>query len=154
MEQQNLFERIRGMKDDLGREVNEDILTDLIRTEGELSEHGFRFLRVSDGFAVFDVPKQNKKNWYREKGWPSAEKEKIVKEIARKYDLRIYEPPDAETVSGEFHHHFELCCDRDMINIDTIIFAHPRYLKVLIPPRPIIPERALLEDLSLLYKTV
>lgn len=143
----DILARVRKLSDEIGRGVEEDVLTDLIRAEGALSEYVFTFLRVSGGFAVFQVPKQNKEKWYRQKGWPASAKEQIIRKLAEKYHLEVHEPPDEYTVSGECHHHFELAHAQE-----KLIVAHPRYLKIHISKWPVIPEGTLMEDLSALYK--
>jgi hypothetical protein len=143
----DILARVRKLSHEIGRGVEEDVLSDLIRTEGALGECGFKFLRVSGGFAVFEVPKQNKEKWYRQKGWPASAKEQIIRKIAEKYHLEIHEPPDEDTVSGECHHHFELAHAQE-----KLIIAHPRYLKIRVSKWPVIPEGTLMEDLSVLYK--
>ena len=144
----DILARVRKLSDEIGGGVDEGVLTDLIRAEGALSEYGFKFLRVSDGYAIFEVPRQNKESWYRQKGWPALTKEQIVRKIAEKYHLEVHEPPDEETISGECHHHFEL--DHSQIKL---IVAHPRYLKIRISKWPVIPEGTLTADLSALYKS-
>jgi prevent-host-death family protein len=68
-------------------------------------EYGFKFLCVSDGFAVSEVPEQNIENWYGQKrGWPAAAKEQMVRKIAKKYHLEVFKPPDEVTISGECRH--------------------------------------------------
>jgi hypothetical protein len=143
----NILARVREMQNEIGHGVREDVLTDLIRAEGPLSEHGFTFLRVSEGFALFEVPRQEKEHWYKQKGWPTAEKEKIVRRIAEKYHLKLHEPPDEYTVTGECHHHFELD-----LSEQRIIVVHPRYLKVRLSRWPLVAEESLFEDLSGLYR--
>ena len=143
----NILARVREMQNEIGHGVRDDVLTDLIRAEGPLAEHGFTFLRISEGFVLFVVPKQKKEHWYRQKGWPAAEKETIVRRIAAKYHLELHEPPDEYTVSGECHHHFELD-----LSEQRIIVAHPRYLKVRLSRWALVEEGSLFEDLSDLYR--
>ena len=139
---------IRAMKNDVGRGLKEDALTDLILLEGGgQSEHSFRFLRLSDGFAVFATPLQDRSKWYRQEGWPCAEKELVTRAIAQKYALEISEPPDVSGLSGEPRHHFGFHRAGN-----TIIVAHPKYLKILLPDPPVNAEDTLLEDLAALYK--
>jgi hypothetical protein len=140
---------IRAMRNELGSDLNEDVLTRLILLEvGDRIEHGFWFLQPSNGFAVFTAPPQDRSKWYRQEGWPCREKEAVAASIARKYGLGISEPPDANALPGaEMHHH----CEFHRVNL-TLIEAHPRYLKILVPERPVIAEETLLEDLSALYK--
>ena len=139
---------IRAMRNDVGPDLKEDALTDLILLEGgDLSAHGFRFLRLSDGFVVFATPPQDCSKWYRQKGWPCAEKEAVAHAIARKYALDMSEPPDVSGLSGEPRHHFGFHRAGN-----TIIVAHPKYLKILLPDPPVNAEDTLLEDLAALYK--
>jgi hypothetical protein len=140
---------IRAMRNDVGRGLQEDALSDLILLEGGgLSVHGFRFLRLSEGFVVFATPPQDRSKWYRQKGWPCPEKEAAARSIARKYGLEISEPPDANMLPGaEPHHHLEFHRAEN-----TLIEAHPKYLKILLPDSPVLAEDTLLEDLAALYK--
>jgi len=142
----DILARVRELHCETGEGVDESVLTDLIRAEGALCVCGFKFLRISDGFAVFEVPRQNKDHWYRQRGWPAAAKEQIVRKIAGKYHLEVHEPPDERNISGEGHHHFELDHSQE-----KFIVAHPRYLKIRISKKPLIPEERLMEDLSALY---
>lgn len=144
---QNILAIIREIQNEIGHGVRDDVLTDLIRAEGPLSEYGFTFLRVSEGFALFDVPKQKREHWYRQKGWPATDKETIVRRIAEKYHLELHEPPDEYTVTGECHHHFELD-----LSEQRIIVAHPRYLQVRVSRWPLVTEESLIEDLADLYR--
>jgi hypothetical protein len=143
----DILSRVRELQNEIGHGVREDVLTDLIRAEGPLSEHSFTFLRVSDGFAFFVVPKQKVERWYTQKGWPSADKESIVRRIAEKFHLQLHEPPDEYRVSGECHHHFEL----DLAQ-EKLIIVHPKYLKFRISRWPLVPEEPLMAELSELYK--
>jgi hypothetical protein len=140
---------IRSVMNDVGSRLKEDALSDLIHLEGgELIEHGFRFLRLSDGFAVFATPSQDRSKWYRQKGWPCPEKEAAAASIARKYGLEISEPPDVKILPGsEPRHH----CEFHRAG-QTLIVAHPRYMEIRIPEQPVVAEETLLEDLSALYK--
>ncbi len=140
---------IRAVRNEVGSDLNEDALTRLILLEvGDRVEHGFWFLLLSDGFAVFAAPPQDRSKWYRQEGWPCREKEAVAASIARKYGLEISEPPDANVLPGaEMHHH----CEFHRVS-QTLIVAHPRYLKILVPERPVFAEETLLEDLSALYK--
>jgi hypothetical protein len=140
---------IRAIRNDVGSGLNEEALSDLILLEvGDRVEHGFWFLRLSDGFAVFAAPAQDRSKWYRQKGWPCREKEAVAASIAGKYGLEISEPPDANILPGaEMHHH----CEFHRGDLSLIV-AHPRYLKILVPERPVLAEETLLEDLSALYK--
>ena len=131
-----ILARIRNLQNEIGEGVTEDVLTNLIRAEGALCEYGFKFLCVSDGFAVFEVPEQNIEDWYGQKrGWPAAAKEQLVRKIAEKYHLEVFKPPDEVTISGECRHHFEL--DRHQ---GKLVVAHPRYPMICISKWPIFPE--------------
>ena len=115
---------------------------------GGLSAHGFRFLRLSGGFVVFATQPQDRSKWYRQKGWPCAEKEAAARAIAQKYALEISEPPDVKILPGsEPRHH----CEFHRAG-QTLIVAHPRYMEIRIPEQPVIAEETVLEDLSALYK--
>ena len=129
------------------------------------AEAGFKFLSFSDGVVTLSVPEQDLRNWYPENGWISPEKETIGKAIADKYALSLFEPVDAATSLGQDpndrpdgHHHLQWGTQRQ-----TIIVAHPQYLKVRLFGRssdyrytweglcPLTPGPDLLEDLSALY---
>jgi hypothetical protein len=141
---------IRRTMNDVGSSLKEDALSDLIHLQGEGIEHGFRFLRLSDGFAVFGTPRQDRSKWYRRKGWLCPDKEATAASIASKYNLEISEPPDVDLGrEDEMHHHCEFYRDGQ-----TMVVAHPSYLKVRISQRPSLPEETLLEDLSALYTTL
>ena len=143
----DVLAKVRELQTEIGQGVDEAVLTDLLRAEGELEAYGFRFLRISGGFAVFEVPKQNARDWYREGGWPAAAKERIASRIAAKHHLELHEPPDVETVyGGEYRHHIVLDSSKD-----TLVVAHPRYLKIRISRRQGIPGPTLMEDLHSLY---
>jgi hypothetical protein len=145
----DVLEKVRGLQDEIGEGVDEAVLTDLLRSEGGLTAHGFRFLRISGEFAVFEVPKQNARNWYREGGWPAAEKERIAGRIAAKHHLEVHEPPDLDTASvyGEYRRH---CIVLDNSR-DILVVAHPRYLKIRISRNQAILGPTLMEDLHSLY---
>ncbi len=142
----DILARIRELNRELGEGINEDIVSDLIQWEGASCEHGFAFLRISEGFAVFSVPSQNHANWYGKVGRLAVERKEIARKIAKKYHLHLYEPPAGGGYIRECHHHFEL-----MHEDQTLIVAHPRYVKIRITGRPVIQERNLLENLSALY---
>jgi hypothetical protein len=137
---------VRQLDKELGGSVKEEILTDLIRFDGTLCEQGFTFLRVSEGFAVFNVPRQDPEGWYGEKGWPAPAKEQVMRQIAAKYRLELHEPPDQMRTYGECHHHFELGHSQR-----ALLVAHPRYLKVRISKWPIPWDRGMMSDLAALY---
>jgi transposase InsO family protein len=145
----DVLARIREFRDEVGTDVSEDIITDLIRQEGELSSSGFRFLRLSEGFAVFTVPRQQMENWYRQRGWPAPSKENIVRRVAEKYGLELNEPPDQNTLVGECHHHFEMWHLQKML-----IVAHPRYLKIRVGKSAVRLESGVMDDLAALYGDV
>ncbi len=145
----DVLAKVRGLQNEIGEGVDEAVLTDLLRAEGGLDAHGFRFLRISRGFAVFEVPKQNERNWYREGGWPAVAKERIGRRIAAKHHLEVHEPPDLDTalVYGEYRRH---CIVLDNSQ-DILVVAHPRYLKIRISRQQAILGPTLMEDLHFLY---
>jgi hypothetical protein len=143
-----LLQKIRETRDSVGASVNDAELTELIRTGCDVLESGFRFLTLYNNYALFDVPKQNLSKWYKEDGWLSEEKEEILGIIARRLGLQMVEPPDYSKFDlSDTHHHFEL-------NSGTrkVIVVHPKFLKILVPDHPIVPEHDLLNQLSLLYE--
>jgi hypothetical protein len=144
----SLIQRIRELKESVGTSINDCELTALIKAKGDLTESGFRFFMLYDNFALFDVPNQDISKWYREDGWLSEGKEKILSLIAEKLELEILEPPDyAKWGHSSAHHHFELHS-----GMRKVIIVHPKFLKILIPDYPIFPEQDLLSQLSALYE--
>ncbi len=143
----SLLQRIREIRESVGITVNDAELTALVKVTGDVLESGFRFLTFYSSFALFDVPKQDPSKWYREDGWLSEEKEQILGVITRRLGLSMVEPPDCtKTDLSNTHHHFELYS-----GIRKVITIHPKFLKILVPDIPIIPEEGLLSQLSLLY---
>jgi len=135
------------MRGSVGTTVTDAELTALIKVTGDVLESGFRFLTFYSSFALFDVPKQDPSKWYREDGWLSEEKEEILRAIAGRLGLRVAEPPDCTKMDlSNTHHHFELYS-----GIRNVITVHPKFLKILVPDIPIIPEQDLLSQLSSLY---
>jgi hypothetical protein len=162
----HLLESIRTIRASVGDGLNDDELTRLLRETALPAESGFAFLSFSDGCVTLSVPRQNPAYWYPKKGWIAAEKERMARAIAAKYQLSLCEPPD-QTPSCLFprsdpptiHHHLELTNQ-----VETIVVAHPHYLKIRLfgaappgwhvwnaqTPVPLGPE--LLQDLSALYQ--
>lgn len=128
----HLLDAIRATRENVGDVLNDDELTRLLRQTGLPTEAGFAFLSFSDGFVTMTVPQQDPANWYPEKGWIVAAKEKIARAIAERYELSLWEPPDIasgflfpHSESQSIHHHLQLS-NRS----ETVIVAHPNYLKV------------------------
>jgi hypothetical protein len=128
----HLLDTIRVLRMSVGDGLNDDELTRLLQRTALPTEAGFAFLSYSDDFITLSVPQQVLANWYPDKGWIVAEKERIAREIAKKYGLSLYEPVDVaasgwlpQAGSTAIHHHLEFC-DR----WQTVIMAHPVYLKV------------------------
>lgn len=124
----HLLEAIREIHGSVGDGLNDDEFTHFLQKAALPNEAGFSFLSYSNRFVTLGVPPQDLAHWYPPTGWIAAEKEKIAREIARKYGLLLCEPPDAVHTffgSTESHHHLELV-DRK----DTVIVAHPDYLKI------------------------
>ena len=143
-----LLQRIREIRKSVGTSVNDAELTALIKVSGDVLESGFRFLTFYDNYALFDVPKQDMSKWYREDGWLSEEKEEILGVIAGRLGLEILEPPDLpKSDLSVTHHHFEL-----QSGTQKVITVHPKFLKILIPDYPKIPEQDLLSQLFSLYE--
>ena len=144
----SLLQRIRETRKSVGTVVNDAELTALIKASGDVLESGFRFLTFYNNFALFDVPKQDMSKWYREDGWLTEEKEEILGLIAGQLGLEILEPPDlSKSDLSITHHHFEL-----QSGTRKVITVHPKFLKILVPDYPIIPEQDLLSQLFSLYK--
>lgn len=128
----NLLESIRDIRASIGDGLNDDELTRFLRQSTLPDEAGFTFLSFSDGFVTMTVPPQDPANWYPEKGWIVAEKERLARAIAEKYELSLCEPPDETSAflyprkdSPDIHHHLEFTN-----RVETVVIAHPRYLKI------------------------
>ena len=143
----SILQKIREIRKSVGTSINEIELTELIKVEGDIVESGFRFLTIYNNFAMFDVPAQEISLWYKEDGWVSEEKERILDKIAETLGLKIVEPPDYPKLDLTIiHHHFELFSDKY-----KVIIIHPKFLKILVPDHPVIPELNLLNELTSLY---
>ena len=162
---EHLLEAITSLRSSVGDALNDDEFTRLVRESALPTEAGFGFLSLCEGFVVFAVPHQDLADWYPNQGWIVPEQEKIARMIAGKYGLSLNEPPDV--TSGYFspgaelpqsHHHLEFCRHQE-----TIIIAHPRYLKIRVfvgktavpfahaARSPLLRSPHLLRDLSGLY---
>jgi hypothetical protein len=150
--QDSLIETIRRARESVGAELSDYELTDLVHARGELAEDGFTFLRVSKGFALFSVPRQNASKWYGQNVWLSPEKEKQAREIAKRYGLKICEPPDHNILSVPDHHHFDFYRDEGKTFQRTVVIAHPEFLKIRVTSQPLPLEHHLLGDLASLYE--
>ncbi len=150
----HLLRRIISLRTTVGNGLNDEELTRLLRQEDLPSEDGFTFVSLSEGCATFSVPPQDPAKWYPEKGWIAPNKEAIARAIAENCGLSLHEPPDEQftfTPSGaEVHHHLEMG-----YQMETIVIAHPRYLKIRLfgfsGNRPLPLPRNLLERLAALY---
>jgi hypothetical protein len=157
-----LLDAIKDIKLSVGDGLSDDELTRLLQQSALPAEAGFGFLSFTDRVVTLSVPPQGPADWYPEKGWVMAVKEKAARSIGEKYGLMLCEPPDAlftcydTTVS---HHHLELGNQRE-----TIITIHPRYLKIRLfvgadaarstrlAQKPLSLGPELLQDLSVLYQ--
>jgi hypothetical protein len=164
----HLLDTIQAIRASVGDGLNDDELTRLLQRLTTLpTEAGFSFLSFSDDFMTLSVPPQDLASWYPDKGWIAPEKEGLARAIAKKFELSLYEPVDvaatgwlAQAESTAIHHHLEFCN-----HWQTVIVAHPRYLKVrqfgespshryvweVHCPLQFGPD--LLQDLSALYQT-
>ena len=159
----HLLDAIKAFKSSVGDDLNDDELTRLLlRTAVLPTEAGFSFVSYCDRNVTMSVPKQDLADWYPEKGWISQAKEQAAQTIAKKYELTLCEPPDAQYVCLDCpnpHHHLEFRNKRE-----TVVLVHPRYLKVrlfittdstrsakaALRSLPLCPN--LLRDLSVLYQ--
>ncbi len=128
----HLLDTIRAIRASVGDGLNDDELTRLLRESALLMEAGFAFLSFSDGYVTLTVPEQDLANWYPESGWIVPEKERIARAIAEKCGLSLCEPPDhgsslnsPRSEAPAVHHHLELTN-----RWETVIVAHPQYLKI------------------------
>ncbi|HXI52010.1 MAG TPA: hypothetical protein VNH84_10910 [Candidatus Saccharimonadales bacterium] len=162
-----LLDGIRAIRASVGDALNDDEFTRLLEHAPLPTEEGFAFLSYSDRFVMLSVPQQDLQKWYPGEVWIAAEKEKIARAIAEKYELSLCEPPDLAPScrfpipsSTHFHHHLELSNRRE-----TIIVAHPHYLKIrlyggtltglhaAVPQSPLLLDPKLLPDFSALYQS-
>jgi hypothetical protein len=162
-----LLETIRALQASVGDGLTDNEVTRLLRESALPIEAGFKFLSFSDWFVTLTVPRQELANWYPEKGWIVPEKEGIARAIAKKYELFFFEPPDVnssalypQSDSPGPHHHLELN-NRE----ETVVVAHPQYLKIRLfkgpsgfvhalgARIPLLLSPELLQDLSFLYKS-
>ena len=163
----HLLDAIRASIESVGEALNDDELTRLLLLNTDLpTEAGFTFLSFCGGVVTLSVPKQDLAKWYPDQGRVSPEKEKIARELGEKYGLTLCEPPDRSSSSwfpdfeqARIHHHLELVARRE-----TIIIAHPKYLKVRMycdiadsgftkkAAKPLALGPELLQELSALYR--
>ena len=166
-QQIHLLDAIRASIESVGEALNDDELTRLLLLNTDLpTEAGFTFLSFCGGVVTLSVPKQDLAKWYPDQGWVSPEKEKMARALGEKYGLALCEPPDRSSSSwfrdfeqARVHHHLELAARRE-----TIIIAHPKYLKVRMycditdsgftkkAAKPLALGSDLLEELSALYR--
>jgi len=150
----NLLETITSLRMAVGDGLNDEELTRLFLQELFPSEEGFTFVYMYKGVATFRVPPQDLLKWYPETGWITPAKEAIARSIAQDYGFSLYEPPDEKftfiPAESEGHHHLELTRGSE-----TIVIAHPRYLKIRLfnseSHRPLKLPKDLLERLAALY---
>ena len=163
-----MLDRILSFRTCVGDGLSDNEFTWLMHQNPPEPEAGFTFLGFCGGAVTLGVPQQEVSDWYPTSKWISPEKEKIARGIADKYGLTLHEPPD--TISGyqdpytgahQIHHHIELGSHKE-----TIIIAHPRYLKIRLyvgnsavlcaraTRNPQLLEPGLLSDLAALYQNV
>jgi len=125
----HLLDAIKAFKSSVGDDLNDDELTRLLlRTAVLPTEAGFAFVSYCERNVTLSVPNQDLADWYPDKGWISPTKEQTAQAIAKKYELTLCKPPDAQYVCLDCpnpHHHLEFSNKHE-----TIILVHPRYLKV------------------------
>ena len=125
----HLLDAIKAFKSSVGDDLNDDELTRLLLISAALpTEAGFAFVSYCERNVTLSVPRQDLADWYPDKGWISQPKEKAAQAIAKKYELTLCQPPDAQYVCLDCpnpHHHLAFSNKHE-----TIILAHPRYLKV------------------------
>jgi hypothetical protein len=162
----HLLDDIRAIRASVGDGLDDNELTFLLQRRDLPTEAGFTFLSFSDGFVTLTAPQQDPADWYPEKGWIVADKERFARMIAQKYDLSLCEPPDDSlhllvppADSPAVHHHLEFSN-----RVETVVVAHPLYLKVRLygampgarytesAQIPLVFGSDLLRDLSALYQ--
>ena len=150
----NLLETITLLRMTVGDGLNDEEFSRLFLQDVNSGEDGFTFVCLCHGWATFRVPPQNLMRWYPETGWISPAKEAIAKSIAQDCGLSLFEPPDEKfpfsPAHSEGHHHLEMSRESE-----TVVIAHPRYLKIHLfdsethSPLPL--PKDLLERLAALY---
>ncbi len=132
-EKKSLLEAIKSFRGCVGEGLNDEEFTHFLQKASLPVEGGFEFLSYHSRFVTLGVPRQDSSTWYREKGWVVAEKEKVAREIADKFGLTLYQPPDAVgTHHAAAHadnthacHHLEMSHNREIV-----IVIHPLYVKI------------------------
>jgi len=150
----NLLDTITSLRMSVGDGLTDEELTRLFLEEVFPSEDGFTFVCLCKGWATFRVPPQNLVRWYPEAGWINPAKEAIARSIAQDCGLSLSEPPDEKfsfsPADSEAHHHLEMSHESE-----TVVIAHPRYLKIRLfdseTHRPLPLPKDLLERLAALY---
>ena len=109
-------------------------LSAFLRDQG-FSEKGFRFMAVENSLLVFAVPEQGLAQWYNAEYWPSNEKKDIAEDIAKKYNLELYMPPDefrnmSVVWAAPRTHHLEFCGKNSSEN-RSFAAIYPKYLKLI-----------------------
>ncbi len=131
--EKHLLEAIKCFRTCVGEGLNDDEFTHFLLKAALPAESGFEFLAFSHQSVTLSVPKQDAGTWYRDKGWVTEEKEKRARQIAEKYGLSLYQPPDAvgshhvtpQDDSAHPCHHLEMSFNREIL-----IVIHPHYLKI------------------------
>jgi hypothetical protein len=120
------------------------------------TEAGFEFLCFHDGCVSLTVPPQDDRCWHPSTGWVSAVKEKLAEAFARKHRLTVSEPPDSSLLfllpdGAKLNHHLRFSDRRE-----TVVIAHPEYLKIRLyssDKNLMLPlAQDLLSDLAALYR--
>lgn len=165
----HLLDAIKQFRTCIGDGLNDVEFSLFLQMAALPAENGFEFLCFSNRYVTLRVPKQDTDKWYRDKGWVCEDKEKRARQIAEKYGLSLYHPPDAvgnhhvtPNSEAEQHscHHLEMSHNREIF-----IVIHPHYLKVRLFQATGAPQHGfsvhrtphmgpeLLKDLSTLYQS-
>lgn len=125
-----LLYRVASARASVGDGLNDSEFTSFLQQRVLPAEAGFGFLSYSDGVVLLSVPPQDPMEWYPETGWIRPGKERIARAIATKFQWTFCEPPDVaphfvRPSADSIHHHIEL-----MDSMQTLVVAHPHYLKV------------------------
>jgi hypothetical protein len=164
-ESESLLEAIREICSIVGDGLKDEELTALLSRAALPIELGFSFLSFSHGYVTMSVPEQDPADWYLEDGGILIGKTEIAKWISAKHGLSLYEPVDASAKFYENGSLFVRCHLEFADRRQTVIIAHPCYLKVrlfgvspehryaceMLLPLPLGPD--LLENLSELYQS-
>ena len=152
----SLLATVRCIKSRMGDALGDEEFTFFLLKQDLPTQEGFKFLCFHDRCITLEVPAQDASSWHQGSEWISREKENIATELARRHGLFLSEPPDASAAFVTSDpcapgHHLQF-----WNRLETIIVAHPEFLKIRLYATgknlPLRLDPDLLKDLSALYK--